>query len=594
MLKDLRAVLSWVDARLQFRWALLVPVMGIAAVLEAFAAMAVFGLLRLVVEPHRVRITPIASQIWQAWPTDNPTAVLGVVTTGVALFYVLRALYVSWAEWVKESTIAASTTKAADRLFSRFLSADYPFHLRRRSSELIQEIARSTDVAFQLFLASLLNITTEVVTILALAAVLIITAPARTLIAVAVVLAAAAMPMVMTRRVWTRAGEDQKALEEKQLHVLQQSLGAVKEVKIAGREAFFESRLRATRRSLARVKQRRSMFAHALRLGIETVLIVSMLGVVLLVTMRGASGSDTVAILALFAYVGFRIVPSVNRIMLNAGYMREARAFVAGAIDDFKALKSPGQRAGVPEPVVEFSRSLACDDVSFAYDDGAVPALSHVNVMIKAGESVGIVGETGSGKSTLVDILLGLLRPTSGHVLIDGANLAGRERAWQRMIGYVPQDPYLLDDSVRRNVAFGVNDSTIDEQRLAKAVSLAQLDDVVKHLPQGLDTPIGENGTRLSGGQRQRVAIARALYSEPAVLVFDEATAALDNQTEREVTGAIASLHGSRTLIVIAHRLSTVENCDRLILLQHGRVVATGTYNELLGNPVFRTIAPTR
>ncbi len=594
MVNDLRAVLSWIDGRLRFRWALLVPILGVAAVLEAVAAIAVFGLLRLVVEPHRVRVTPIASQVWQAWPTDNPTAVLAVITTGVALFYVLRGLYVSWAEWVKESTIAASTTRAADRLFSRFLAAEYPFHLKRRSSQLIQEIARSTEVAYQLFLASLLNITTEVATIAALAAVLVLTAPARTLIAVAVVLAVAAIPLITTRRVWTRAGAEQKALEERQLHVLQQSLGAVKEVKIAGREAFFEARLRSTRRALARVKQRRSMFAHALRLGIETVLIVSMLGIVLLVTMRGASGSDTVAILALFAYVGFRVVPSVNRIMLNAGYAREARAFISGAIANFNALRAPGPRAGVPEPVVEFTQSLACDDVTFSYEDGAPPALSHVNMTVRMGESLGIVGETGSGKSTLVDILLGLLRPTSGHVLVDGSNLAGRERGWQRLVGYVPQDPYVLDDTVRRNIAFGLTDSSIDEQRLAKAVSLAQLDEVVRQLPQGLDTPLGENGTRLSGGQRQRVAIARALYANPPVLVFDEATAALDNQTEREVTSAIASLHGTRTLIVIAHRLSTVENCDRLILLQQGRVAATGTYNELLGNPVFRTMAPTR
>jgi len=573
---------------------MLVPILGVGAVLEAVAAIAVFGLLRLVVEPHRVRITPIASQIWQAWPSDNPAAVLATLTTGVAVFYVLRGLYISWAEWVKESTIAASTTRAADRLFSRFLAADYPFHLKRRSSELIQEIARSTDVAYQLFLASLLNITTEGATIAALAAVLIVTAPARTLVAVVVILVVAAIPLIMTRRVWTRAGADQKALEERQLHVLQQSLGAIKEVKIAGRETFFEARLRATRRALSRVKQRRSMFAHSLRLGTETVLIVAMLGVVLLVTMRGSSGSDTVAILALFAYVGFRIVPSVNRIMLNAGYAREARAFVSGAIANFKALRSPGPRAGVPEPVVEFTKSLSCDDVSFAYEDGAPPALSHVNMTVRIGESVGIVGETGSGKSTLVDILLGLLRPTSGHVLIDGSNLAGRERAWQRLVGYVPQDPYLLDDTVRRNVAFGLADSSIDEQRLARAVSLAQLDEVVRQLPQGLDTTLGEDGARLSGGQRQRVAIARALYADPAVLVFDEATAALDHQTEREVTSAIASLHGTRTMIVIAHRLSTVENCDRLILLQQGRVAATGTYNELLGNPVFRAMAPAR
>jgi ATP-binding cassette, subfamily B, bacterial PglK len=176
-------------------------------------------------------------------------------------------------------------------------------------------------------------------------------------------------------------------------------------------------------------------------------------------------------------------------------------------------------------------------------------------------------------------------------VLLDGENLQGEERAWQRLIGYVPQDPYLLDDSLRRNIAFGVPDSVIDEQRVARACSLAQLDEFVRQLPDGVETVIGEDGVRLSGGQRQRVAIARALYQDPAVLVFDEATAALDNQTEREVTRAIAALHGQRTLIVIAHRLTTVESCDRLIFLQEGRVAAIGRYDELLRNPGFRSMA---
>jgi ATP-binding cassette subfamily C protein len=214
-----------------------------------------------------------------------------------------------------------------------------------------------------------------------------------------------------------------------------------------------------------------------------------------------------------------------------------------------------------------------------------------VNLRIKPGESIGIVGPTGAGKSTLVDVLLGLLRPTTGRVLLDGAELSGLERAWHRLVGYVPQDPYVLDDTVRRNIAFGVPDTQIDEHRLARACSLAQLEDVIRVLPDGLDTWLGEKGARLSGGQRQRVAIARALYGEPAVLVFDEATAALDNLTEREVTRAIAALHGTRTLIVIAHRLSTVQGCDRLIFLQDGRVAVTGAYNDLLRDPAFRAMA---
>jgi ATP-binding cassette subfamily C protein len=587
-MRELRAILGWIDGRLRLRWALLVPVVCVASLLEAIGAIAVFGLLRLIVEPHRVRITPGVSQIWLAWPTDDPAAVVGLLIGLVALFYMLRGLYLTWAEWLKESTVARSAAKAADRLFARYLAADYLFHLKRRSSSPIQEISRSMSVAFQLIVASVLNIISELATILALVVVLAVTAPGATLAAVAVVLAIMAIPLIATRRVWHRLGERMKALEEQQLHILQQSLGALPEVKIAGREAFFEGRLRAIRRHLARVEGHRAALLMGQRLGVETALIVGMLAVVWVVTRGSASGGDVVSLMALFAYAGFRVVPSANRIMLNLGHWRTGRAFVQDAIADFAALKHVPTRPHGSEPVVAFTDALVCEDVSFAYEDGSAPTVKNVYLRLRPGESLGIVGATGSGKTTLVALLLGLLQPTSGRLLLDGQPLAGHERAWQRLIGYVPQDPYLLDDTLRRNVAFGVNDAAIDDHRVARACTLAQLDDLVHQLPLGMDTMLGENGARLSGGQRQRVAIARALYAEPAVLVFDEATAALDNQTEREVTKAIDTLQGTRTLIVIAHRLSTVQACDRLIFLEDGRIAASGTYDDLLQNTAFR------
>lgn len=465
------------------------------------------------------------------------------------------------------------------------------FHLRRRSASLIHEIARSTDVAFQLIAGSALSILAEASTIGALLAVLWVTAPSPALGAVALVLAVCAVPMMLARRVWTRFGQRQKLLEEQQLHVLQQSLGAVKEVKITGREAFFEGRFRAARRALAKVKQRRASLATALRVGVETVLTLSLLVVVLVVMRRGESGASSISVLALFAYTGFRVVPSANRIMLHAGYLREGRAYVQDAIRDISALGHVTPHSHGPEPPIAFREALVCEQVSFAYDTSSVAALRDISLRLSPGESLGVVGATGSGKSTLIDVILGLLRPTAGRVVVDGRDLAGHERAWQRQVGYVPQDPAMLDETVRRNIAFGIPDALIDEHRVTRACSLAQLDEVVRELPQGLDTPLGEHGTRLSGGQRQRVAIARALYADPAVLVFDEATAALDNQTEREVTRAIATLHGTRTLIVIAHRLSTVRSCDRLIFLRDGTIQATGTYEDLLRDPAFKTMA---
>jgi ABC-type multidrug transport system fused ATPase/permease subunit len=587
---DLRAIFGWIDRRLRMRWALLVPVMCVAALLEALGALAVFGLLRLAVEPQRIRDTPAVAQLWLAWPTDDPIAILGLLIAVVGLFYIARAVFLTWAEWLKESTVSRSAAKAADRLFARYLAADYLFHLRRRSSSPIQEVSRSTLVAYQLIAASLLNIFSETATVIALIAVVAIAAPAVTLGAVAIVLAVIAVPIVATRRVWRQSGTRLAELEEQQGHLLQQSLAAITEVKVSGREAFFEGRLRAVRRDLAAIETQRKTVGQALRLGVETALIIAMLVVLWLVIGRSDSGGATVSVLALFAYTGFRVVPAANRVMLNAGHYRVGRGYVQSAIADFRALEGVTSRPHGHEQAT-FNRALVCEDVTFTYEPSAPPAIDHVHLRLAPGDSLGIVGATGSGKSTLVALLLGLLQPTRGRILIDGQPLAGHERAWQRLIGYVPQDPYVLDDTLRRNVAFGVPDALIDEQRVVRACQLAQLAPLIAQLPEGMDTVLGEHGARLSGGQRQRVAIARALYGEPAVLVFDEATAALDYQTERDVTEAIGAVHGTRTVIVIAHRLSTVRGCDRLIFLQAGRIAASGKYDDLLGNPAFRAMA---
>ena len=593
MISDIRAVLAWLSPRERGRWALLVPVVSLAALIEAVGALAVFGLLRLVVDPELVRSAPMASLVslvWLASPSDDPRAAVAVLTALVAVFYVARAVFLGWVEWFKQGIVYQSAASAAERLFARYLAADYLFHARRRSASLIEPMTRSADIACELVLASAVNVLAEGVTIAALAAVLVAATPPVTLLAVAAVLAVVLVPIVGLRRAWARIGDAERDLTQQHLHVLQQSLGAIKDVTITGRQAFFEERYRQVRRSLSRTKRRRSWAAAGARLGVEAVLILAMLLVVFLVLRQQAPGSDTVALLALFAYTGFRVVPSANRIMLNVGYLREGHAWVRGMDEDMRHLALPAPVHFVPGPGLAFTTSLACDDVSVTYEPGSAPALAGVTLAIRPGESIGIVGPTGAGKSTLVDVLLGLLTPSSGRVLVDGVALAGHERAWRRQIGYVPQDVYLLDDSLRRNIAFGVADGAIDDERLARAVTLARLDAVVAAMPQKLETVVGERGVRLSGGQRQRVAIARALYHEPDVLVFDEATAALDSQTERELTAAIGELRGTRTLIAIAHRLSTVQACDRLIYLRDGRVAGIGTYQELLADPSFRAL----
>ena len=239
-----------------------------------------------------------------------------------------------------------------------------------------------------------------------------------------------------------------------------------------------------------------------------------------------------------------------------------------------------------------FEREIALEDVGFTYETGPAPVFTGVSLRIGRGQSVGIVGPTGSGKSTLVDLVLGLLDPTTGRVTVDGVDVRAVRRAWQRKIGYVAQHAFLFDDTIAKNVALGVRPEEVDRRRLDEALAMAQLGEFVAGLPDGAETRIMERGIRLSGGQRQRVAIARALYQEPDLLVFDEATAALDNATEREVTRAIEELRGRKTVIVIAHRLTTVRRCDALIFLADGAVRAVGSFEQLMeDNAEFRAMA---
>ena len=589
MIGDLRAVIGWLPARERWRWFALVPVAGLAAIIEAAGALAVFGLLRLVVEPEQVRTAPVVSRLWAWWPSSDPRALVAALALSVGIFYVVRAAFLSWAEWLRQGTVYRSSAVAAERLLARYLGADYLFHARRRSASLIEPMARASDIAYELIAGSAINILAEAVIIAALAIVLLLSAPPITLATVVVVLALVLVPIVMTRRAWERIGESERQLYQQQLHLLQQSLGAIKDVKVTGRQPFFEDRFRALKRDLGATKQRRAWSATLARLGVEATLILSMLLVVFLVMRQDMPGGNVVSVLALFAYTGFRVVPSANRIMLNVGYMREAHPWVRKMDEDMRKLRVPAAKPYEHERLLMQS-SLSCENVSFGYEGGPPFALDGISFTIERGQSVGIVGPTGAGKSTLVDVLLGLLPPTIGRVLIDGEPLDGRERSWQRQVGYVSQDVYLLDDTLRRNIAFGIPDGAIDETRLGAAVAQARLDEVVAALPTRLDTVVGENGIRLSGGQRQRVAIARALYHDPPVLFFDEATAALDTQTEREVSEAIANVRGTRTIIAIAHRLSTVKNCDRLIYLRDGKLAGVGTYQELINDPGFRQL----
>jgi ATP-binding cassette subfamily C protein len=303
--------------------------------------------------------------------------------------------------------------------------------------------------------------------------------------------------------------------------------------------------------------------------------------VVVVLLQRSASLDQLAPVLSVFALAAFRLIPSINKIVGCAAQIKAA----AAAVDDVAGeLGRSALRAASAPPSAkfEFRDRLVIERLGYHYPGGKIAALSGVELTIRRGESVALVGPSGAGKTTLADVILGVLEPTSGRILVDGRDVLPDRRGWQAKIGYVPQSIYLTDDTLRRNIALGLPDALIGEAALAAAVRLAHLDGVIAQLPDGLDSMVGEHGVRLSGGQRQRVGIARALYHRPEVLVLDEATSALDNVLEREVGRAIATLGGQITMIVIAHRLSTARQCDRVILMKDGRVEDAGPFQELV------------
>lgn len=577
------------------RWAALIPLAVLTAGAEAASAAALFGLIQIVGDPARAATLPVAATIYTWLPWQSDRGIVLAFTLLLVTFYLVKNVLQMLQTYANSGLVAQETANLACRLLTIYLRAPYVFHLRRNSAELIRNVAHSSAVVFRNAMAPTVALAFEIMVMAAIGAVLLAVAPMVTL-AIGIVLGgAAAVFLRLSRRVVARWGRRAEVLVGEILQSLHQTFGAVKEIKVLGRERYFADGFGRAQRGLVRVQHLHTTLGAMPRLLVETLFVGGAFVLIAVVVLLGRSGPEALPLLGLYAYAGFRIIPSANRLMLYIGEIRGAGAAVAQLSTDVREVEALGDDTLASDGVVlPFTDRLALEGVAFGYD-GGVPILSDVDLTIRCGESIGVVGFTGAGKSTLADLVLGVLTPTTGRVTVDGRDLAsGGEvrRAWHRRIGYVPQAVVLVDDTLARNIALGVGDDQIDPARLATALRVAQLEEFVAGLPDGLQTRVGEHGVRLSGGERQRVGIARALYATPDVLIFDEATSALDNRTEAELVRALDTLPGTVTRIIVAHRLTTVRACDRLVFLKDGRVDDVGSYDDLVDrNLVFRTIA---
>jgi ABC-type multidrug transport system fused ATPase/permease subunit len=555
----------------------LLLLMLVGTVLEMLSIGLVLPTLSLIAGEAARLPAPVEGWVGRLGKPSTPGFLLAALGL-LAAMYAVKAAFLLFVSFWQTRFVAGVQATTSRRLFQLYLDQPWTFHLQRNSSELVRTIG---DVqGFAHICTILILAVTELLVMFGLVGLLLWLEPTGTLVAAGLLVGAGWLYDRLARRRTRQWGKLRREDGQESIKHLQQGLGGAKDVKILGCEREFVARFRTHSDRLATTAANQSLIDQVPRQLFELLAVVALLVLAAVMVWEGRSARALIPMLGLFATVAFRLLPSVNRMVASLQTLHFHDAAIQGIADELGREAPPMPTAAGP-PLV-FADAITLEAVDYAYPGSREPALRQLSLRIPHDASVGFVGGSGAGKSTLVDVILGLLPPTAGRVCVDGRDIRESLPAWQAQVGYVAQSIYLCDDTIRANVAFGVPEREIDDAAVWRALKSARLDAFVDELPDRLETFVGERGVRLSGGQRQRIGIARALYRDPQVLVLDEATSALDVETEKEVMAAVNSLHGAKTLIIVAHRLSTVADCDLLYRFERGRVVQSGSASEVL------------
>jgi ATP-binding cassette, subfamily B, bacterial PglK len=581
VLETLRRSLELLGPDHRARWALVLVLALVASGLEAVGALAVFGVLARITTDASGFEVPGLGDVREVFPALSESTLLLIVGALIAGFFVLRAAIIVLQAYVQHRIAENAGARLSAQLLEGYLAMPYTFHLQRNSAELIRNAYDIVQQFVRDALIPAVNLASQTLMIVGLLAVLLWTSPAATLFAVALL---GPFTWLLLRSVHPRVkrlGKRSQRVSRTSLQTLNESLSGWRDITILGRKRAFVDRFREDRRALARARYLKSTAKVVPRVALETGLVLFILAFLGASVVYQGGALEALPVLGLFGYAAVRLQPSLNDVLNALNSLKFVGPGIDLLYDDVQLFRAGGR---VDDPDVDplpLTRELRVDGASVRYPGTDEDALGEVDLTVRAGEFIGIVGPTGGGKTTLVDLLLGLLTPRVGRVTVDGVDVHDRTDAWHASLGVVHQDIFLADATLRRNIALGVPDDEIDEGRVREAVELAQLDTFVAALRDGLDTFVGERGVRVSGGQRQRLAIARALYRRPSVLFFDEGTSALDTTTETLLMEGLERLRGERTIIAVAHRLSTVRSCDRVVLIDGGRIVDVGPFDEL-------------
>lgn len=548
--------------------------MLVGAVLEMFSLGLVVPIVGLLVNPDYIDRVPFVRSLFGDLTTTQYVLIAMGSLVGV---YFLKTLFLIWKTWIQRGFSNAVTVRIAQDLYENYLRQPYPFHLERNSAIMIRNSQSSASLMGGV-IDPLLLIASEFLVSGGLLFLMLLLEPVGSLSAIVVFGSFSVIFRRITSRRIANWGEAQNFHNGMIIQHLQQGFGGVKDVKILGREDYFIAGYNRDLAGNAYVQRRYAVAQTLPRFSMELLTIICLGLLVSLMVLSNKEVGDILPVLSLFGAAAFRLLPTLSQVINSFMSISINRPIVNNLYTDL-SLKIPATTTD------QKSRKLLdridVEGLSFSYARTTRDVLNDVTISVRRGEAVGLIGSSGSGKSTLVDILLGLLEPTSGRVCIDGNDIHQNLRGWQDQIGYVPQSIFLTDDTLRRNVAFGLPKDRIDDDAVKSAIRSAQLQEFVASLPDGMETVVGERGVRLSGGQRQRIGIARALYNNPDVLVLDEATSSLDTETEHGVMQAVQALQGDKTVIIVAHRLSTVEYCDRLYRLENAQIVDKGTFSEV-------------